>query len=165
MATNFLWAAGTNGLIASAFNAMTTEIESLTNGSVIISSVGGASGVFSSTQTGQALECEIMLSLGNPGVASALTAGACITGWFLKSLDGGTTFETTTVVPPRAPDFIIALPATTIGNTAPPFGATGPVPLPAVPFKVMIQNNTGQTLGSGATTVPYLKIGPIAPQY
>ena len=167
MVTNFLWYQGTsnNGLLTSAFNLMTTEIESLTTGSVIISSVGGASGVFSATQTGQAIFGDIFFSFGNPGIASALTAGACIAGWFLTSLDGGTTFEITTAAPPRAPDFIIPCPATTIAAGAAPFKATGLVRLPALEFKVLIQNNTGQTIGNGSTTVPYLKLAPVAMQY
>ncbi len=163
MATNFLWSA-TSPLV-SAFNLMTTEIESLTSGSVIISSVGGTSGVFTLTNTGQSIFGDIFFSFGYPGVGSALSAGANIAGWFLTSPDGGTTYETPYYAPPRSPDFIIPCPATTISAGAAPFKATGLVRMPPLQFKVMIQNNTGQTLGNGSTTVPYLKLAPVAMQY
>ncbi len=163
MATPFLWD-GTSPLV-SAFNLMTTEIESLTTGSVIVSSVGGTSGVFALSATGQAIFGDIFFSFGNPGVGTALSAGANIAGWFLTSPDGGTTYEIATVVPPRAPDFIIPCPATTIGAGVAPFKATGLVRLPPLQFKVLIQNNTGQTLGNGSTTAPYLKVAPVAMQY
>ncbi len=163
MATAFLWDSTTP--LVNAFNLMTTEIESLTNGSFIISSVNGSSGVFTLTNTGQAIFGDIFFSFGNPGVGSLLSAGACISGWFLPSPDGGTTYEVTTVVPPRPPDFLIPCPASTIGSGVPPFKAQGLVRLPALQFKVMIQNNTGQTLGNGGTTVPYLNLAPVAMQY
>lgn len=167
MPTNFLWNAGTsnNGQLVAPFNLLTTEIESLTNGSVAVSSVGGSSGVFNNSTTGQGMLAQIQLSLGNPGVSTALSAGACLSGWFLESLDGGTTFESATVAPPRPPDFIIPLPATTIAAGAAPFNATALVELPPFPFKVSVQNNSGQTFGNGSTTAPFLKCAPVAMQY
>lgn len=168
MATNFLWYPGpsaNSGNLIAAFNLMTTELQSITNGSVIVSSVGGTSGKFTSSNTGQGIWGQILWSVGNPGIGTALQAGACIAGWFLQSPDSGTTLETTTVVPPRPPDFIIPLPATTIAAGAAPFAASGLVLIPSLQFKVLIQNNTGQTLGTGATTAPFLKLAPVAMQY
>ena len=167
MTNPFIWGAGTanNGLYIPSFNLLTTEIESLTTGSIVVSSVGGTSGLFSVTQTGQAVLAELFFSFGNPGVASALSNGACITGWFLPQANS-TVFESKTLVNSRNPDFIVPLPATTIPNTPiTPFKALGPVILPALPFFVMIQNNTGRTTGNGGTTPPYLVCAPYTVQY
>ena len=87
-----------------------------------------------------------------------------MSGWFLTSPDGGTTFEQTTVVPPRAPDFIIPLPATTITASV-VYKTSAPVLIPALTFKALIQNNTGQTLGTGGTTAPAIKLATYALQY
>lgn len=167
MSTNFLWYSGTsnNGLLTSALNLLTTELESVTNTSVAVSSVGGSSGVFSNSNTAQGMWADLFLSLGNPGIGSALSAGANLAGWFLTSPDGGTTFESTSVAPPRSPDFIIPLPATTIGAGAAPFKSAGLVLIPALKFKVLVQNNTGQTFGNGSTTAPFLQAALPAMQY
>ena len=161
MAVNFLWYAGTgnSGLLATAFNLQSTELNTLTTGSIAVSSVGGTSGVFSQVSTGQAIWGEIFLTLG--AIGSALSAGANMAGWWVQSYDGGTTFEQSAVVEARSPDFIVPLPATTIG-AASIYKAAGLVRLPALQFKVMLQNNTGQSLAATANTV---KLAPIAAQY
>lgn len=161
MATSFLYNSGTsnNGLLASALTLESTELNGVTNASIAVSSVGGASGVFKQSDTAQAIWGELFLTLG--AIAVALSAGANIAGWWVQSFDGGTTFEQSAVAELRPPDFIIPLPATTIG-AASIYKAAGLVKLPALPFKVMLQNNTGQTLAATANT---LKVAPIAVQY
>jgi hypothetical protein len=49
MATNFLEATGTNGFIATPFNLMSTELNSLANNNSATSSAGGqgSNGIFS----------------------------------------------------------------------------------------------------------------------
>jgi len=96
------------------------------------------------------------------------TAGACITGWFLQSTDGGTTFEAlvaspSTTVPAvaRPPDFIIPFEAAALSAASVKF-AMGPVPLPWGSCKVTVQNMTGATLGTGAHTI---YCGPVADKY
>jgi hypothetical protein len=150
-----LWAPGTSnsGLLATAFNLMTTELDSRANAAVIISSVGGSSGKFTNADTAQAKWGEIYLTL---GTVTTMTAGGALSGWFLTSYDSGTTYESTTVVPPRAPDFIVPLDATT-GNKV--YKASGLVRIPALQFKVMIQNNSGQSFTASGNT---LKLAPIA---
>ena len=136
---------------------MTTELESLTAGSTVVSSVNGASGVFTNSNTAQGILADIFFSFGNPGIGSAMNAGATLSGWFLTSPDGAGTFENSAGAIIRPPDFIVPLPATTVAGGSAPFKANGPVILPALEFKVFVQNNTGQNFGNGATTVPYLK--------
>ena len=168
MSTNFLWYPGTsnNGLLTAAVSLMTTEIESLASAAVIVSSVGGSSGVFTNSNTAQAIWADLFFSVGSPGIpTNTLAAGANIAGWFLTSPDSGTTFESATVAPPRPPDFIIPFPAATALAALSFFKSAGLVRIPALEFKVLIQNNLGQNLGNGATAVPFLKMAPVAVQY
>lgn len=154
----FLWAPGTsnNGLYASRLTLMTTEMNTLTNGSVIISSVNGTSGVFSNSNTGQALVGTVSFVSGASGPTCA--AGGNIAGWFLQSLDG-TTFEPTAAVPARAPDFVVALPVAAITSNT--FNS-GVIPLPALKFKVLVQNNCGSSLSA---TGNIIYVGPQTPIY
>lgn len=162
MATNFLHAAGTNGFLTTPFNLMTTELNTLTNGSTVVSSVGGTSGVFSQTNTTQGQYGYVWITLGG-NFAATPAAGANLTGWFINSTDGGTTFEKSSAVPPRAPDFIIPLNAATYAASDVVY-ASGLVPLPYGSFKVLIQNNAG-TSASTASSGNILKCGPTADQY
>ncbi len=153
-----LWGAGTlnNGLLQSALTLLSSDTgwNSITNGSTAVSSVGGSSGVFTNANTGQAMIGDLYLTLG--AIGSALSAGAVLSGWFLKSLDGGTTFETAVsgAALARAPDFIIRLPATTISaGSVYATDGTHKITVPAVPFKVFVQNNTGQTFASSGNTL------------
>ena len=88
MATNFLHATGTNGLLVSAFAIVdSTDLDSLTNGSAVTSATGvHSNGQFSQTDTGSAQYGYVMLTVGNPGWTP--TAGGCLTGWFMLSQDG-----------------------------------------------------------------------------
>lgn len=167
MPTNFLRTAGTSnsGLLTSLVSLMTTELQSLANAATALSSVNGASGKFTNADTAQAQWGEMFFSVGNPGIGSAVVAGGNLTGWFMTSPDSGTTYEedVSGSAIPRAPDFIIPLPATTI--TAAHVFKSGIVRVPALQFKVKVQNNTGQTFGNGGTTAPFLKLAPCADQY
>lgn len=153
-----VWYPGTsnNGLLGSALTLESTELNSLASAAVIVSSVGGSSGLFTNSNTSQAVRGEVFAALGTAGGTCAV--GSNIAGWFLQSSDGGTTFESTTLVPPRPPDFVIALPNTTLNAT---FKASGPVSLPALKFKVLIQNNCSSALAASANTV---SVVPIATQ-
>jgi hypothetical protein len=108
VATNFLDAAGVNGLIQAAFNLMTTELNTLGSGSAATSSVAGP---FSQTSWSNAIWGGIYFTSGG---AFTPTAGGYLAGWFLLSFDGGSTFEslistpsTTVLAIGRAPDFVI----------------------------------------------------------
>lgn len=163
MTASFLWQAGTgnNGLLGTAFNFMadTSELASLANNAYVVSSVSGTSGVFKNNTTFQAIYGELPLTLG--AIGSALGAGAVLSGWFLKSYDGGSTFEQTAAAPSRNADFYFNLPATTIAAAA-VYWAANIVLLPAIPFKIGILNSTGQALAASGNTI---KCAPVAEQY
>lgn len=152
---NALYATGTSnsGLLTSVISLQTTELNALANAALIISSVGGASGKFTNADTGQAKWGEIFFFL---GTVTTMSVGANLAGWFLQSPDSGTTYESLTVVPPRPPDFVVPLDATA-GNKN--YKAAGPVKLPALQFKVLVQNNSGQAF---TATLNTLKLAPIA---
>jgi len=142
-----------NGLLTTAVTLMTTELNSITNAGVAVTST-----IFTNASTGQARVAEMFFNAGTTGAACA--AGASLAGWFLQSSDGGTTFEATSVAPARAPDFLFALPATTLVGLT-PFKANGQVNVPALKFKVMVQNNCGTngTLAATGNTVTMVPVG------
>jgi hypothetical protein len=171
MPTNFLWSTGFSGLtVSSQVTLMSTELVSLaastsSTSGIAVSVATGSSGYFTSTWTGQAVWGEIMYSMGAPGSSvNVMGGGANLSGWFLISPDGGVTSESTVSAPPRPPDFIIPFPPTTIAPSASPFKASQIVRLPPVPFRVMVQNVSTNTLG-GSSAAPTLKLAPVAMQY
>lgn len=166
-ATNFLEAPGTNGFITAPFNLLSTELNTQTNGSAVTSSVGGSSGVFSQSNTANAIFAMIYFTSG--GSFTPSTSAADFAGWFLTSPDGGSTFETATATPSttvlalsRPPDFIIPFSnaAYASGNIA--ICSGGFVQMPWGSFKVLLQNYTGVSLPASGNTI---KAGPVAIQY
>lgn len=164
MATNFLQATGAS--TAGYFSAVTTLISSeLTGiGSSIVAT--GASTFTSSGSFGQAIWGEVALTLGTSMAAAA--SGAFISGWFLRSLDGGSSFETTqgtSVNPlPRPPDFLIPVSSITYASSAIIYGS-GLVKMPWSPVKIYVQNNLGITFPASTNGYATIKLGPVAVQY
>jgi hypothetical protein len=86
----------------------------------------------------------------NAGTSIAsCSVGGNISVWFLTQ-QNATTFESASAVPARAPDAVIPLASTTLNAT---YKAQGLVQLPALNFKVLVQNNCGTTLGTSNTLV------------
>lgn len=152
MATNFLNTAGTNGLIQAQFSLQTTELNSLSSGGGVISSVNGTSGVFTQTNWSNAIWGGIQFKSGG---AFTPTAGGFLAGWFLISQDGNSTIETVIATPSttvmalgRAPDFIIPTyeggAAWASGNIRAAQGRFVKVPWES--HKVYIQNLSGAAL-------------------
>ena len=150
--TPFLWGAGTsnNGLIQSALTLMTTELNSLANASGVVSSVGGTSGAFTNSNAGQAVIGDIVFTFGG---AATPTTGATFAGWFLKSKDGGSTFEGA-AQPVRPPDFTMAplLSAYASGGQVWSIGTHG-IQIPAYPFKVWFENLSNVALPASGNTL------------
>lgn len=146
-ATNMLLAPGTNGFTTTPFSVLTTELNALASAAVATSSVNGTSGVFSQTNSGNAIFGRCWMKLG-AALGGAAAAGANFSVWFLTSTDGGTTFESQTVSPPpRSPDIIIPVGANAYGANAilmsPPRQN-----LWSESVKIVLQNNTGQAMGA-----------------
>lgn len=160
MAGSFLHIAGTNGVIGTArLVTWTTSLNALASGARAISDTTADTGLFSQAsfsncQFGHAEFSHITNTL-------AATAGGCIPGWFLRSRDGGSTYEAestttpSTTVPalPRPPDFIIQL---YVGATAIPAGSLIWSPkfeLPNVHAKLVVQNMSGAAFSAHAHTL------------
>lgn len=159
MTSPFIWLPNT------AFVLMSTELESVASGSVAASSAtatGEVAGLFTpATAYGSYELATIAWMVGNPGYASAFGLGAVLSGWFLQ----GTTalFPSQTVAPNKAPNFSFAPPLTTLA--AGTVLTCDDVKLPSWPFYVLIQNNLGVTMASGATTAPNLTCLPYSDSY
>jgi hypothetical protein len=161
--TDFLLDPGTSGFIATPFNLMTTELNTLASGSAATSSVGGTSGVFSQTNFGSAIELEFWFLSGG---AFTPTAGGTLACWWLKSTDGGTTFEAlistpSTSVPAlgRPPDLLLPLyeggAAWASNNIRNGIIARAPYPF----AKLVTQNFSGVSLPASGNII---KAAPVA---
>src|SRR5882724_10484466 len=106
MATNFLEATGasTTGFFSAVTTLISSELVSLGSSLTAVS----ASIYTSSASFGSAIWGEAVYYTGS---AISPTAGGNLAGWWLKSIDGGTTFESTVgssgLGLARPPDFII----------------------------------------------------------
>jgi hypothetical protein len=161
MATNFLEA--TAGSTIGYFSAVTTIISSELVSLASSGTVTSGSVFTSSASFGQAIWGEVFVKWGG---AITPTLGGFISGWFLRSPDGGTTFEVTPTSIPlgRSPDFIVSLSTIAYANTNIAY-ASGIVRMPWSPSKIFVQNNTGATLPSSATAYTIIGLGPVAVQY
>lgn len=131
------------------------EASALTNGSAVTSSYWNNTGIFrlSPSDIDQGIQGDLWFQAGG---AFTPSAGGFLSGWFLPSFDGGTTFETIIATPSstvpavsRSPDFIVPLDnaAYAAGNIR--YGQGRFIaPLPTVPFKVELQNNSGVTMAA-----------------
>lgn len=166
MATNFLYATGTNGFLTAPISLMTTELNALASGGAATSSVNGTSGKFSQSSLGSGIWGSAYFTAGG---ASTPAVGGHIACWFLLSTDGGTTFEaaistpsTTVAALARAPDFVIPFDnvALSAGNIKWCQGRR--ILLPAEGWKLLVQNNTGNALSA---TGHVISCGSVATQY
>lgn len=164
MATNFLQATGgsTAGYFSPVVTVISSELVSLASSFV----VSGATVFTSSANIGQAIWGEMWVKWGGAGITPAI--GAYISGWWLRSPDGGTTFETATssaVSLGRAPDFVIPLSTLAYAATNISYSA-GIVKMPWSPFKAFIQNSAGVSFPSSVTGgYTVIQVGPVAVQY
>lgn len=149
MAINLLNAAGTNGFISAPINLMSTELNALGSGAAATSSVGGSSGVFTQADFGSAPWLSIYF---NAGGVSTPVLGQCLYGWFLKSPDGGSTFEaaistpsTTVLALPRSPDFIIPLDNAALASGNIKWAQGTAIKSPWEACKILIQNLGGSS--------------------
>lgn len=156
VARDLLYDTGTNGYIASLTLTAGADLASLASGGAVTLTGGGSSGVSSQSNTGSGLLAEVVFKTVTAGFTP--TAGGVIAGWWLKSDDGGSNYETTPATPsttvpalPRPPDFIIPLDAAALGTSAIKFSNVC-VP-PAGTFKCLVQNMSGAAFGAGNYTL------------
>lgn len=107
--------------------------------------------------------------LGTPMIEAAFagttTAGAQIECWWIKSTDG-TKFETSDVVPTRAPDFVFSVLPKTGANTQ-VLAAQGPdmspyVEIPSCQAKLAMRpNGTGSNFASGTGSLVWVRLHTI----
>lgn len=172
MTTKFLHDPGTSGFTVTPFalfDNTDAAFDALTNGSTVTSSHGGTSGKFDQTNFSNCQWGLIWFIVGD--VAWTPTSGGVISGWWIHSSDGGSTFENTdtNTAIPRSPDFYFPLTAAalTAGDLiyAVGGGPNGAVELPWDTVKVYIQNNSGATMGNTTTTHAQIFCGPVADAY
>jgi hypothetical protein len=158
--TDFLYDPGTNGLIVSPLNLLTTELNSLANGNTVLSSVGGSSGKFTQANTGSALLGGVYFTAGG---AFTPATGGCLFGWFVRSPDGGSNYEriVTNTANPRPPDFTIPLFTAAYASGDIGWCLDPKVRLPPEDFKVLIQNAPGVTLPASGNTIKLAPIGVV----
>lgn len=159
MATNFLYATGTNGYIVTV-DLLSTELNTWANNAVILSTVAGTAGVLAQTGTGSGFLAELWYTNGTATTTPTAAAGPTITGWFIRS-PTGSVFEPATAILPRNPDFIINLPTAALvaGQI---FYAPGIIRVPPGSFKSLAANLSGVALtGTGNK----LTLGIVAVQY
>lgn len=160
MATStFTHSSGTNGFLVPPFIAMSSELIGLANGSVAVSSGYGTAGKFTSTNFGNAPQMYAWAVFGSS--VAAPSAGANLTGWYVHSPDGGTSYEKVSTVSglPRSPDFIIPANSTGAYAAAEVIYGIGVPPTPYDNCRIAIQNNLGVTLSTAATSIYF---GPVA---
>jgi hypothetical protein len=147
---SFVWNPGTSfsGLLTPQLTLFASDINSIASSGTAQSLVGGSSGFFTSSMTAQAVWGHLFLTIGG-SIATAVVSGGNIAGWWMQSPDSATTFETYVSGSPlpRGPDWIIPLSSTVI-NSGSVYKSAGITLLPPLQFRIQIQNNTGQTLGT-----------------
>jgi hypothetical protein len=150
------WIAWSSG----EYSLQTTELNSLSNSSGVVSSVNGgnatiASGVFYNAQSGGILPgyTQGLYHLHLASIGSAWSANTSFNVYLLHSNDDST-FETS--VPTRTPDVVFPILAQTAAQDV-----FIQAVLPPAYFKAYVVNNGGQTSASSGN---YLKVLPVTPQ-
>lgn len=134
-----------------ATDLLTTQLNSLADNT--LSSAGSAvNNAFATSNFQGYPRCRMQLTLA--AYSGTPSAGAAILFWFLKSIDGGTTYEDAALA--RAPDAIFALESIASGPQVP---CTVDVELPAGYWKPIAKTSgVGLTLaasGNKITCLPY----------
>lgn len=109
-----------------------SEIKNVANAAIVT----GATAI-DNTAGDTLMDLELLIDL-----ATAATAGGYVAIWWLRALNGTDYENIESATPARAPDVIIPVRVTTTDSQV---ATVGMVPMPQGLFKVVFQNNTGQT--------------------
>jgi hypothetical protein len=135
----------------SGTSLLSSELNSLANSSLVISSVGGTSGVYANVSGSGMGGYPYGRFVGTFSFGSSPTANSGIDIWLLVSADGSA-YESgsSSITPVRPPDFTFPLIVQTASQVV---DIIAPLPITAN-FKVLARNNgTGQSLAASANTV------------
>lgn len=147
----------------------TGELGGLTTGSIVVSAALNGNGVYnnnqgsgSSSTSGDGFERGYLTFVPGGAFTGDPTANSSIDVYFLKSMDGGSTFEggSSSLLPARRPD--VVLPLNSASTAAADNKVTVVAFLPGCYFKILAKNNgSGQTIpaSSTLTCVPATDIG------
>jgi len=127
-----------NPTVWSAYSATKAAIFGVSDLKNLTTASGAISVAIDNTAGDQYAYLELLIDL-----ATQATAGGSVSLWFIKAIDGSN-YESgsATVFPARAADVIIPVRSTTDDSQV---VTVGPVLWPQGLFKVLFQNNTGQT--------------------
>jgi hypothetical protein len=147
-------------VLGTAATLLSTELNALANNARALSSVINSNGVYDNTAgtgasatTGDGYERGYVQFVPGGAFGGAPTANTSVDVYFLKSPDGGTTFEGggSSLTPPRSPDVSLPL---TVNTAAADNTITRVCWLPSVKFKILLVNNgTGQALPASGNTI------------
>ena len=164
MTSPLLWLPGTNGLLISAplvlLDGSDTGFNGLASGASVTSSAHGpaSNGIFNQSVLGSGIWAYMQLTL---GTMAALGNGSVASGFFLKTLDNGASFD---VADADNPHFYFNLPTTSItaGTKRPAMGQL--IRVPAVPFKVQFQqfNGNGVAFAASGNVLTIATVAPAA---
>lgn len=152
------WSPGTNGFVVAPFSVLTTELNSLADTNTVLSSVGGASGVFDQSNTDAYVWGVLTFAAGG---SFTPVAPGYLGGWFLSKSDNSNYEKNVSnTALPRAYDFVVGLHIAAYSSGDLASSGPRPVMVPAIPFKVLIHSRAGATLPASGNT---LKLGLVAP--
>lgn len=139
-----------------AATILSTELNSLASNTYVVSSVINSTGIYnntagsgsSSTSGDGYVEGYVLASL----ASSTVSANASLFLWWIKSLDGGSTFEDANTNMARSPD--VTIPLENVTSTAQKVAIR--CSLPGCYFKVYALNSNSNSLASSGNTVTLL---------
>lgn len=129
---------------AAAENVLTTQLNSLANGSLAITSTAVSNDAASELE----LYGDFRLYLNTQGAARS--SGANVTMWILPEVDGTYPYGSASLEPQA--ELIVGSFSFDAATTA-RYAVLRDVPLPPSDFHVVVQNNTGQALASSGNTL------------
>lgn len=168
MGTPFLEVPGSGGFVGTKRTVTwVTALASLANGATSLSDGTADTGIFSQATFGNARK--LMAYFVNGTASFTPIVSGNLSFWWVKSTDGGGTFEdlvstpSPTVPPvPGTPDFVIPFDNAAFASGKIRY-APRPFWYPYVGAKLVVQNNTGVTLSTTGT--PTVVIGAVEDAY